>query len=500
MQIRIIIKTNTDIKFIGFRKYNISIVNVFKGGGGKMEYYLAIDIGASSGRHILGSIENGKIKLEEIYRFKNGIRKIGNEFCWDIDNLFNEIKSGIKKCKEVNKIPRTIGIDTWAVDFVLLDNKEKRITNAVSYRDDRTEGMMEEVFNTIPKDMMYLYTGIQFQRFNTIYQLMSIKKNNPEILEKAKTFLMIPDYLNFLLTGKKVNEYTNASSTQLVNSFDKRWDKKILTELGISHDIFQEIRLPKTSLGSLRSEFVEEFGFDMEVILPATHDTASAFISSVCNDSDSIYLSSGTWSLIGVENRFPICVPQAMDYNFTNEGGIDYRYRFLKNIMGLWVIQEVQKNLDNKYSFAELVELAKEHIDFNSIINVDDDRFLKPENMLEEIKMYCIETNQKVPELPGEFAICVYKSLANCYKEAVDSLEEIFEKKFKRINIFGGGCQNKLLNELVAKVTEKEVIAGPIEATAIGNIVAQLLSKDIFNDLQEARNAIRESFDIEVFR
>jgi len=465
-----------------------------------MDYYLAIDIGASSGRHILGSVENGKIKLEEIYRFENGISKIGNEYCWNIEQLFKDIKTGIKKCKEIGKIPKSIGIDTWAVDFVLLDQNDELLGNAVAYRDDRTEGMMEEAFKTIPQDMMYLYTGIQFQRFNTVYQLLSIKKNNPEILDKAKTFLMIPDYLNFLLTGKKVNEYTNASSTQLVNSFERTWDTKILDELGINKNMFQEIKLPKTNLGNLRDELVEEFGFDMEVILPATHDTGSAFISSVCNDSDSIYLSSGTWSLIGVENRFPICVPQAMEHNFTNEGGIDYRYRFLKNIMGLWVIQEVRRNLENKYSFAELVDLARQHADFSSIVDVDHDRFLKPENMIEEIKRYCIETNQKIPQEVGEIAMCVFNSLAHCYKKAVSNLEEIFEKEFKRINIFGGGCQNDLLNELVAKITGKEVLAGPVEATAIGNIVAQLISKNVFKDLGEARQAIKESFDIQVFK
>ncbi|MBU3072094.1 rhamnulokinase [Clostridium estertheticum] len=464
-----------------------------------MEYYLAIDIGASSGRHILGSVENGKLKLEEIYRFENGISKVTDEYCWDIDKLFENIKIGIKKCVELGKTPKSVGIDTWAVDFVLLDKDDEVIGNAVSYRDDRTEGMMEEVFKIIPRDMMYLYTGIQFQRFNTIYQLLSIKKNKPEILEKAKTFLMIPDYLNFLLTGKKFNEYTNATTTQLVNSFDRTWDPKILDELGIKKGIFQEIKLPKTKIGGLRGELTREFGFDMEVVLPATHDTGSAFISSVCNDSDSLYLSSGTWSLIGLENRFPLCVPQTMEYNFTNEGGIDYRFRFIKNIMGLWVIQEVSRNLENKYSFAKLVDLARTKSDFTSIVDVNDDRFLKPENMINEIKDYCYDTDQKVPGDVGEIAMCVYNSLAHCYKNAVQNIEEIFEKEFKRINIFGGGCQNNFLNELVAKVTGKEVLAGPVEATAIGNIVAQLLSYNIFKDLGEARGAIKESFNIITF-
>ncbi|URZ15870.1 rhamnulokinase [Clostridium felsineum] len=464
-----------------------------------MKYHLAVDIGASSGRHILGYMENGKLEIEEIYRFENGISKIGDEYCWDIKGLFKEVKNGIKKCKEIGKIPESIAIDTWGVDFVLLDENNDMLGNSVAYRDDRTEGMMEKAFEKIPQDMLYLYTGIQFQRFNTLYQLLAIKNKNKETLDKAKTFLMIPDYLNFLLTGKKVNEYTNASTTQLVNSFDRTWDEKILEEYGINKDMFQEIKLPKTNIGGLRKELGEEFGFDMEVILAATHDTGSAFIASVCNDSDSIYLSSGTWSLIGVENRFPICIPKAMDYNFTNEGGIDYRYRFLKNIMGLWVIQEVRRNLDNKYSFAELVVLAKQYMDFNSIVDVDDDRFLKPDNMIEEIKNYCRETKQKVPNEIGEIAVCVYNSLAHCYKKAVDSLEEIFEKKFKRINIFGGGCKNELLNEIVSKVTEKEILAGPDEATAIGNLVAQLISLGIFKDLSEARQVIKESFNIKKF-
>lgn len=465
-----------------------------------MSYYLAVDIGASSGRHILGSIENGKIKLEEIYRFENGISKIGDEYCWNIKELFNEIKNGIKKCKEIGKVPKTIGIDTWAVDFVLLDENDDILGNSVSYRDDRTEGYMEKAFKIIPQDMLYLYTGIQFQRFNTLYQLLAIKDNNPEYLEKAKTFLMIPDYLNFLLTGIKANEYTNATSTQLVNSFDKTWDENILNEYGIKKEIFQEIKMPKTSLGNLRKELVDEFGFDMEVILPATHDTGSAFISSVCNDSDSIYVSSGTWSLIGVENRFPICVPQALDYNFTNEGGIDYRFRFLKNIMGLWIIQEVRRNLNNEYSFADLVVLAEQNKNFKSIVNVDDDRFLKPENMIEEIKNYCKETNQAIPNSVGEISVCVFNSLGYSYKNAVLNLENVFEKEFKRINIFGGGCQNNFLNQVVADITGKEVLAGPIEATAIGNLIAQFISVKEIKDLEQAREIIKKSFDINTFK
>ncbi len=464
-----------------------------------MEYFLAVDIGASSGRHILGFIEDNKIKLEDIYRFENGIKKLDDEYCWDIKHLFNEIKNGMKKCKEINKIPKSMGIDTWGVDFVLLDEEDEVLGNTVSYRDSRTEGMVDELSNIISKDKLYFHTGIQFNRINTIYQLFAIKRNKPDLLEKAKTFLMIPDYLNFLLTGKKVSEYTEASTTQLINSFDKTWDKEILKELGIPSAIFQEISMPKTNLGGLRKELADEVGFDLEIILPASHDTGSAFISSVCNDSDSIYLSSGTWSLIGVENRFPICVPQSMEYNFTNEGGIDYRFRFLKNIMGLWIIQEIKRNFNNQYTFAELVDEARKANYLDSVIDVDDDRFLNPDNMVSEIQDYCIENNLKVPKSVGELAFCAYNSLAHSYKKAVNELEVIFEKEFKRINIFGGGCQNHLLNELVANVTSKEVLAGPIEATAIGNIIAQILSCGNLKNIEEARNTIKNSFDIKEF-
>lgn len=462
-------------------------------------YTLAVDIGASSGRLILGSIQNGKLELNEIHRFENNMIKKGQQYCWDVARLFSEVKKGIKKCNELGIKPESIGIDTWAVDFVLLDENGELLTDAVAYRDDRTDGMMEEVFQKIMKERLYLETGIQFQKFNTIYQLYSLKKTKPEVLEKAKTFLMIPDYLHYLLSGIPANEYTNASSTQLLNAFTKKWDKTILDTLEINSQMFQEIKKPNTILGDLKSELVEEFGFDMKVILPATHDTGSAVIS-VPELNDTIYISSGTWSLIGVENRFPICVTKALDYNFTNEGGIDYRYRFLKNIMGLWMIQEVRRNYNNQYSFAEFVELAKEVHDFLSIVNVNDDRFLKPANMIEEIQNYCLETGQQVPATPGEIAKCVYDSLVDSYVTAINEIEEIFEKTFPSINIIGGGCQNEMLNQLLAEASKKDVYAGPIEATAIGNIVSQFIALGEIDSLREARQMIKESFEIKAYK
>ncbi|MCM3164201.1 rhamnulokinase [Metabacillus litoralis] len=463
------------------------------------KYSLAVDIGASSGRLILGHIEDGKLQLNEIHRFENNIVKKNDHFCWDIEILFSEIKTGIKKCHDLNIKPDSIGIDTWAVDFVLLDEHDNLLTDAVAYRDPRTDGMMEEVFTIIPKEKLYFETGIQFQKFNTIYQLYALKQKSPDVLKKAKSFLMIPEYLNFLLTGKKANEYTNATSTQLVNAFTKQWDHEMLDKLGINKEMFHEILPPKTVLGTLSEELVCEFGFDMNVVLPATHDTGSAVIS-VPELEDTIYLSSGTWSLIGVENRFPICVPKALQYNFTNEGGIDYRYRFLKNIMGLWMIQEVKRNYHDEISFAEFVELAEKEEDFQSIVNVDDDRFLKPENMVSEIQKYCKETNQHIPQTPGQIAKCVYDSLADSYKRAISEIEEIFEKSFPRVNVIGGGCQNEMLNQLLANVTNKEVCAGPVEATAIGNIVAQLMALEEVEDIQQARALIKDSFEVKTYK
>ncbi|MDQ0257033.1 rhamnulokinase [Evansella vedderi] len=459
---------------------------------------IAVDIGASSGRLIHGYVEEGKLKLQEIHRFENKIVHNGENFCWEIDKLFDEIKNGLKKCHELGIQPDSIGIDTWAVDFVLLDENDHLLTDAVAYRDPRTDGMMEEVFQTISKERLYLETGIQFQKFNTIYQLYSIKKNNPEILEKAKTFLMIPDYLNYLLTGVKANEYTNATSTQLVNAFTKKWDHQLLDHLGINKGMFQDIKLPKTVLGGLKQEIVNELGFDLDVILPATHDTGSAVVS-VPETEGTIYLSSGTWSLIGVENHFPICIMKALDYNFTNEGGIDYRYRFLKNIMGLWMIQEVKRNLGDQYSFAQLVDLAREADGFTSTVNVDDERFLKPDNMMEAIQQYCSETSQEIPQTAGEMAKCIFDSLVISYQSAIDQIEEIYEQNFDRVNVIGGGCQNELLNQLIAEKTKKDVYAGPVEATAIGNVAAQLIALNELKDINEARTMIKDSFEVKKY-
>ena len=462
------------------------------------QYYLAIDIGASSGRHILGSVQDGKIVLEEIHRFPNGMSEKNGHRCWDVDKLFQEILTGMKKCKELGKIPVSVGIDTWAVDFVLLNEKDERIGDAVGYRDSRTEGMDEEVYRIIPEEELYGRTGIQKQIFNTIYQLMAVKKQSPEQLEQAKTFLMIPDYFHFLLSGVKAVEYTNASTTQLVSPDTFDWDKELMERLGYPTDIFPEIVKPGTVLGNLKEEIATQVGYSCKVVAPATHDTGSAVLAVPASDSDFLYISSGTWSLMGVERRSADCSHKSKVRNFTNEGGYERRFRYLKNIMGLWMIQSVKKELNDQYSFAELCDLAAK-ADFSSRVDVNDASFLAPENMIVAVQEMCRKTGQAVPETPGEIASCIYQSLADSYCETVQEIEEMSRRTYSRIHIVGGGSNAVYLNELTAKATGKEVYAGPGEATAIGNLAAQMLQDGVYSSVEEVRTAIGVSFDMKKY-
>lgn len=476
-----------------------------------MRYYLAIDIGASSGRHILGHLEDGRLVLEEMYRFENRqLRKDGHD-CWDMENLWDGILGGLKACGKAGKIPAFVGIDTWAVDFVLLDGQDAVLGDAVAYRDSRTEGMKQVVNGIIPAGELYARTGIQYQSFNTVYQLMALKKEHPEQLERARWLLMIPEYFNFRLTGVKRNEYTNATSTNLVNAEGKDWDREILARLGLPGEIFHTPAMPGTVLGNLLPEIREAVGFDTTVILPATHDTGSAFLAVPAEGDDAVYLSSGTWSLLGVENEKPITTPESMAQNFTNEGGAWYRYRYLKNIMGLWMIQSVRRELNGvayvrgrenraagakQWSFPDLIEEARKAEGFPSVVDVNRDRFLAPDSMIEAIRQECAETGQVIPETVGQIMQCVYTSLSLCYRDAIRSLEKLTGKHYTAIHIVGGGCQDGYLNERTAKATGLPVWAGPVEGTAIGNLAVQMIAGGDLKDLQSARDAIRRSFEI----
>ena len=461
-------------------------------------FYAAVDIGASSGRLMLGSVDGGRMQLEEIHRFYNGLKEMDGHMCWDTQYLFGEIKTGLKKCKELGKVPSTIGVDTWGVDFGLLDEKDQLIGQAVGYRDSRNEGMDKEVYKIISEPDLYARTGIQKASFNTIYQLMAVKKQNPEQLEKAKTLLMMPDYMHFLLTGQKAQEYTNATTGQLINPETKDWDFELIEMLGYPKDIFQKVMVPGTSLGYFRPEIEKEVGFNCEVILPATHDTGSAVLAVPSNEKNTLYISSGTWSLMGVEAMKADCSKESHALNFTNEGGYDYRFRYLKNIMGLWMIQNVKKELNDEFSFAQLCDMA-ETSSCDSIVDCNDELFLAPASMMDAVKKFCKDSNQAVPETPADFARVIYHSLAVCYKKTLDEIESIQKVKYNTLFVVGGGSNAVYLNKLTAKETGLTVSAGPGEATAIGNIMVQMLAKGEFNSLEEARASVAQSFDVTVY-
>lgn len=466
-------------------------------------YYLAIDIGASSGRHILSHMENGKLVLEEIHRFPNGLYEKDGEKCWDYDMLFSEIKTGLKKCKELGKLPVSVGIDTWGVDFVLLDEEDRVLGNTVGYRDDRTQGMDEEVYKLIPEEQLYLRTGIQKAIFNTIYQLMAVKKTHPEYFERAKTFLMVPDYFHYLLSGKKSNEYTEASTSQLLNPQTKQWDMELIHMLGFPTEMFQNIAVPGTVLGDLTPELQKELGFNCKVVLPATHDTGSAVLAVPSNHPDTVYISSGTWSLMGVERMAADCSLESMAHNFTNEGGYQYRFRYLKNIMGLWMIQNVKKELKQEkgidISFGELcAEAAKQTI--SSLVDCNDGRFLAPASMTGEVQAACEESGQQIPETPAEIASVIYNSLAKCYAQTIEEIQEMTGKAYDSISVVGGGANAEYLNELTAKYTKRTVFAGPTEATAIGNLMVQMMAGGELTDLSSARTCVFTSFDVKTYK
>lgn len=397
---------------------------------------LAIDIGASSGRHILFRPESGN--MQEIYRFPNGMTEKNGHLCWDYDAIFAHILEGMRRCKELGEIPDSVGIDTWGVDFVLLDESDRAIGDFVGYRDSRTNGMDAEVSKIITPEALYRRTGIQKAAYNTIYQLMALKLQHQEQLGAAKTFLMTPDYLHWRLCGRKANEYTEASTSQLLNPYTRQWDHELIERLGFPKDMFCQVVLPGTILGELTPEVQRAAGFNCRVIAPATHDTASAVAAMPQCGKDTIFLSSGTWSLLGVERDAPDC-----------------------------------SELENQYGFAELCGLA-EQAEIASLVDCEDERFLAPKSMIAELQAACRESGQQVPQTPGKLAAVVYRSLTRCYGEAVRRLRADSGTDYRRLCVLGGGSNAGYLNRLTAEATGCTVILGPAEATAIGNAAVQM--------------------------
>lgn len=466
-----------------------------------MDYFLAIDMGASSGRCVLASLQHGKLVLEEVHRFANGMIEREGHLCWDVDHLFAEILTGLRACAARGTLPTSMGIDTWGVDFVLLDADNRPVGLPVAYRDKRTEHSYETIDACIAPEALYRITGLQRQPFNTICQLVAIQQQNPDWLERAQKLLLMPDYFHFLLTDVTRCEYTNASTTQLLCAETKDWSWDVIEALGLPNRIFQELHMPGTYVGDLSPAVQAQIGFNCRVVLPPTHDTASAVVAVPSTTHEVLYISSGTWSLFGTELEKPLCTPQSQACNFTHEGGYAFRYRYLKNIMGLWMIQSVKKCFDDAdapYTYAQICDAAKT-AEICSQVNCDDPRFFAPENMCEAIQAACRETQQQVPQTIGEFAAVVYASLAARYASAAQEIETLTQQNYPAIHLVGGGSKDEYLNALTASATGKTVWAGPTEATAIGNLLVQMIHAGIFPDLAAAKTCVLNSFPIQRF-
>ena len=464
-----------------------------------MKKVLAIDFGASSGRVIVGSFDGKKITLEEIHRFSNDPVSVNGTTFWDVLRLFHEIKQGLIKSKACGEIS-SIGIDTWGVDFGLIDKYGQLLENPIHYRDLRTKGMIEEADKIIPLKKMYEMTGIQFMELNTVFQLLSLAKNRPHILERADKLLFMPDLFGYMLTGKKTTEYSIATTSQLVDIKTKGWSNEIFEKLGIPQDIMCDIVKSGTVLGELSDGVCEECGLDkIKVISVCGHDTQSAITAVPCPDKQFAFISSGTWSLFGTELSEPIVDDKAFEINVTNEGGYGESTGFLKNIIGLWLIQESRRQFARdgvQYSYADLEREALAAKPFACFIDPDAPEFVPHGNIPERIREYCRKTNQHVPETVGEIMRCIYESLAMKYRQTFEKLCECTERDYEVIHVIGGGTKDTLLCQLTANACDRDVVAGPIEATVLGNIAVQLLASGDIESIADARRIIAESENV----
>lgn len=463
---------------------------------------LAFDFGASSGRAMLSHINNGKIEMEEIHRFSNDPVEVNGVLYWDILRLIFEVKQAIIKAKNSGGFD-AIGIDTWGVDFGLLDSEGNLLQNPVHYRDKRTEDIMQEVFHIVPKEEIYNSTGIQFMRFNTLFQLYYLKKYKPELLSKTKTMLFIPDLMAYFLTGVKKTEYTIASTSQMLNADKGDWDRDLLEKLGIPTNILTEIIDSGSIYGKITDDICTELGCEkVPVIAVCTHDTGSAVAAVPTSEAEFIYISCGTWSLFGTELNKPLINQKAFDLQLTNEGGYGKTIRLLKNIMGLWIIQESRRQWQREgkeLSFAQIMAEAEKVEKGKFYIDCDYPDFDSPGNMPLKIQNYCKQNNLPVPQTIGETAMCIYYSLAVKYRKTLDMLKELTGKTYKAINLIGGGANASLLCRLTADICGMPVIAGPTEATVIGNIIVSLIALGEIKDIKEARNIVEKSFDVKIY-
>jgi len=470
--------------------------------------YLAIDLGAESGR-IMAGLWNGKtIRLEEVHRFPNGPVMLAGSLRWDVVRLWAEIQNGLAlAAKKYGKSIVSVGADTWGVDYVLLTKHGEMLGQPFAYRDARTNDTMARAFKKVPRSEIFAQTGLQFMQFNSLFQLLACQRNTPELLDAADCLLFMPDFLHWALCGSRTVEFTIASTSQCLNPLTRNWATGLLKKFGLPTRILPKIVPPGTNLGALRASLAERTGLGkVSVVAPPSHDTASAVAgvpTANTGKADWAYISSGTWSLMGAEVKKAVLSPRAEDLNMTNEGGLDGTYRLLKNIMGLWLVQQCKRSFDaagRKYGYPELVKMAAKAPALRSIVNPDDSRFLNPPDMPKAIQDFCRETKQPVPRTEGELVRCAYESLALKYREVRAWLEELTGEGIKVIHIVGGGSQSKLLNQFAADACQRPVVTGPIEATAMGNLLVQVRASGELSSLAEMREVIRKSSDVETFQ
>ncbi|MBQ6287305.1 MAG: rhamnulokinase [Bacteroidales bacterium] len=465
--------------------------------------FLAFDLGATSGRAILGTVKDGKLDSEEVYRFPNAVKEDGGKFYWDIYSLFDHFKAALKKVAGSGVKIASIGIDTWGVDFGCIGENGEILGLPRAYRDPYTDGIPEEVFKIIPKEELYSVTGTQIMNFNTIFQIYAQHKEEDSPIHKAKEILFMPDLLSYMLTGERVCEYTDASTSGLIDPRTRDFDRTLLERLGVNPGILRPIVQPGTKVGVLKQEICQETGMKpVPVIAVAGHDTASAIAAVPAADEHFAYLSSGTWSLMGIESPVPVINDKSYEYNVTNEGGIEGTTRFLKNITGMWLLEQSRKTWaaeGREYNYAQIEEMGRSEIDFPSTINPDDPRFAAPKDMDAEIKKALAESGQKVPENDAQMISCIYHSLTKRYKEVIAMFQEFASFSIDKLHVIGGGSANKLVSQLTADTLGIPVIAGPVEGTAIGNIMLQAKVAGLVKDRWEMRRIIVDSIEVKTY-
>lgn len=465
--------------------------------------YLAVDLGAESGRTILGTLDDDKLTLSETHRFANGPVKLNDGLHWDVLHLWSEIKAGIAATVKAGAAVDGIGLDTWGVDFALLDRNHSLLSSPFHYRDARTDGMLDEAFKRMSRAEIFSNTGIQFMQINTLYQLLAMAVQKSPLLDVAKSFVTIPDLFNYWLSGEITNEFTNATTTQCLDPRTREWSTCVLEAMNIPTHLFKPVTDPGTQLGTLLPHVAEETGAGgVRIVVPACHDTGSAVVAVPATNQDFAWISSGTWSVMGAEVPEPCLTEKALEYNSTNEGGVFGTWRLSKNIMGLWLVQECKRtwaHQGDNLSYDEITRLASEAKPFLAVIDPDDNRFLHPGDMPERIQKYCAETNQSVPQTRGEVTRVALESIALKYRLVLARLEELAAKQFSPIHIIGGGTKNRLLNQFTADATNRVVVTGPVEATAIGNVLMQAIGLEHLGSLSDARAVVRASFDVEEY-